>query len=61
MKHDKTVLVAKTKLNILISKALPDSYISNDELVLVTNALKEYDNMKEEIKNLKPSRIDQRF
>ena len=30
-------------------------------LVLLTNALKEYNNMKEEIKNLKPSTINQRF
>ena len=35
MKHDKTVLVAKTKLNILISKALTDSYISNDEFSFI--------------------------
>ena len=35
------------------SKALIDSNISSDELVLINNVLKEYDNMKEEIKNLK--------
>ena len=33
--------------------ALTDSIISNDEFVLINNVLKEYDNMKEEIKNLK--------
>ena len=35
MKHDKIVLLGKDKLNtieILISKALIDSYISHDEL-----------------------------
>ena len=34
-KHDKTVLIAKTRLNsieALISKALNDSYISHDNL-----------------------------
>ena len=33
--------------------ALIDSNISHDELVLVNNVLKEYDDMKEELKNLK--------
>ena len=37
---------------ILISKALIDSYISHDEFILVDNELKEYDVIKEEIKNL---------
>ena len=55
-KYDKTVLLAKSKLNsieVLISKGLIDSNISHDEFVLINNVLKEYDNMKEEIKNLK--------
>ena len=54
-KHDKIVLLAKSKLNsieVLISKALIDSNISHDEFVLINNVLKEYDEMKEEIKNL---------
>ena len=53
-KHDKIVLLAKSKLNsieILISKALIDSNISHDEFILINNFLKEYDDMKEEIKN----------
>ena len=40
------VLLAKTKssgIEVLISKALNDSCISHDELVLVNNLLKEYD------------------
>ena len=48
-------MLAKSKLNsieVLISKALIDSNISQDELVLINHVLKEYDNMKEEIKNL---------
>ena len=55
-KDDKIVLSAKTKLNsieVLISKALIDLNISHDEFVLVNNVLKEFDDMKEEIKNLK--------
>ena len=54
--HDKVVLLAKYKLNsieVLISKALIDSVISHDEFVLINNVLKEYNKMKEEIKNLK--------
>ena len=52
-KHDKIILLGKSKLNkieVLISKALVDSVISHDELVLI-NELKEYEVMKEEIKN----------
>ena len=43
-KHDKTVLLGKDKLNtieVLISKALINSYISHDEFVLVNNVLRE--------------------
>ena len=55
-KHNKIVLLAKSKLNsieVLISKALIDSIISHDEFLLINNVLKEYNKMKEEIKNLK--------
>ena len=55
-KYDKIVLLAKSKLSsikILISKTLIDSNISHDEFVLINNVLKEYNDMKEEIKNLK--------
>ena len=54
-KHDKIVLLAKSKLNsieVLISKALIDSVISHDEFVLINNVLKGHDKMKEKIKNL---------
>ena len=53
-KHDKTVLLAKSKLNskeVFISKALNDSNINHGELVLINNVLKEFCDMKEEIKN----------
>ena len=46
-------IVSKSKLNsmeVLINKALIDSNISHDEFVLMNNALKEYDKLKEEIK-----------
>ena len=54
-KDDKIVLLAKSRLNsilVLISKALIDSVVSHDEFVLINNVLKEYNKMKEEIKNL---------
>ena len=59
-KHDKRVLLAKSKLNrvkVVFSKSLIDSNISHDELVLINNVLKEYDEVKEEIKNLKTQRF----
>ena len=46
------IKLAKTELNsmkALISKDLIEPYISHDGLVFINNALKEYDNMKEEI------------
>ena len=42
-KHDKTVLLAKSKL-----KALIDWYINHDEFVSVNNVLREYYEMKVE-------------
>ena len=49
-------MLAKSKLNsikVIISKALIDSNISHDEFVLLHNVLKEYNDIKEETKNLK--------
>ena len=54
--HDKTVLLVKSKLNsieVLLSKALINSAITLDKFVLINNVLKEYNEMKEEIKNVK--------
>ena len=48
------VLLGKETLNtieVLISKALIGSCISHDEFVSVHNVLREYNEMKEEIKN----------
>ena len=53
-KHDKIVLLAKSKLSsieVFIYKALIDSNISHDEFVLINNVLKKLYDMKEEIKN----------
>ena len=50
-KHDKVELLAKSKLKnieVVISKALIDSNIKHDKLVLIN---KEFYDVKEEIKN----------
>ena len=55
-KYDKIALLAKAKLNdieALISKALIYSNITHNQFVSISNVLKEYDDIKEEIKNLK--------
>ena len=47
-------MLGKDKLNtieVLISKALIDSYISHDEFALVNNVLREYYEMRIEIKH----------
>ena len=61
MKHDKIVLLGEFTLNskeVLISKALTDSYITHDEFVLLNNMLGEYDDIKGEIKNLKSKTVN---
>ena len=53
-KHDKIVLLAKSKLNSvenLISKILIDSNIIHDEFGFINNVLKECYNTREEIEN----------
>ena len=50
-KHDKTVFQFNN-IEVLISKSLINSYISHDEFVSVNNVLKEYNEMREEIKKL---------
>ena len=52
-RHDKIVLLAKSKLNrkeVLIFKALIDSNISRDEFLLINNVLKGLYDIKEETK-----------
>ena len=47
------VLLGKDKLNtidVLISKALINSYITDDEFVSVNNVLREHNEMKNEIR-----------
>ena len=53
-KHEKIILLAKSKFNrieVLISIALVDSVISDDEFFLINNILIQYSKMKEDIKN----------
>ena len=52
-KHDKTASLAIFKLNsikALISKTLIDSNISHDEFILIYNVMKDFYDMKEEIR-----------
>ena len=52
-KHDKMVLLGKSKLSsieVLVSLTLIDSNIIHDELILINNVLKEFYDTKEEIK-----------
>ena len=63
-KRHKIVLLSKFKLNrmeVLISDPLANLVISHDEFVLINNMLKEYNEMKEEIENLKAESVYRRF
>ena len=56
--HDKIVLLGKAKLDnmeVLISKALFDTNISHCKTTSVNNVLREYNDMKKEIKSLQNS------
>ena len=47
-------MLAKSRLNniqVLVSKALIESNISHDELILINNVLKELYDIRKEIKN----------
>ena len=48
-KKQKKVCKILNTIEVLISKALIDSHISQDEPILINNVLKEYDKMKEKI------------
>ena len=53
-KHDKILFFAKVKFNqieVLISKALIDSYINHDDFVSLNNVLREYNEITEESRN----------
>ena len=59
-KHDKIVLLAKSKLKteeVLISNVLINSNISHDEFVLINNVMKEFYDVKEEIKSSKKFKL----
>ena len=55
-KYDEIVLLAKTKLDaieVLNSKTFIESYINHDEFLSLNNALRGYNDIKEEIKIVK--------
>ena len=55
---DKTVLMGKDKLNtieVLIFKSLIDSYISHDKFISVNIILREYNEIKNKMKNSETS------
>ena len=57
-------MLAKPKLNkteIVTSKTLINSHISNNKFVLINNALRSYNDMKEEFEIIKISKLNQRF
>ena len=57
------MLLAKSMLNIievLLSGALIDSYITHNDILSGNNVIREYGDMKEVIKNLKTSTVHQR-
>ena len=63
-KYYKMLLLGRAKLNsteVLISRVLTNSCISHDEFISVNNVLREYDDIKKEIKNLKTSTVMQRL
>ena len=63
-KHDKIVLLAKTKLNsieILIYRTLIESYYSHNKNVIVNNVLKENDDLEKEIKVEKLNQSNKKF
>ena len=66
-KHDKIGLsVKKKKFSSIeditsISMALIDSYISHNEFISVNNVLRKYDDMREEMEDLKTSTVHERF
>ena len=56
--HDKIVLMGKDKLNtieVLIFKSLIDSYISHDKFISVNIILREYNEIKNKMKNSETS------
>ena len=60
-KHNKIMVLARNKLNIvetLLSSALSDFDISNEEFVKIIDEKVKYDEIKENIKNVKHESLD---
>ena len=54
-KHDKILMLAKSKLNsneTLVSQALIDMEISHEEFILILKEKNKYEKMKENVKNV---------
>ena len=54
-KHDKILMLAKSKLNsinLLISQALIDVNISHEEFITILRKKDKYETMKEKLKNI---------
>ena len=60
-KYKSIIKKKKKEHDKVVFKSLIDSYITHDEFVFVNNAIKEYDNMIKDIKNLKTSTFNKRF
>ena len=58
---DNLIYITTNTVEVLISKALIDSVISHDEIFLINNVLKEYNEMKKDIKNLPTPNIIKDF
>ena len=61
VKHDKTILLARSKLNtieVFASKALNNSEMYFDKFLHVGNLLKGYNDIKEPIKHPNSNKLD---
>ena len=54
-KHDKILVLAKSKLNILVCQASIDMEISHEEFITISNEKDKYEKMKEDIRTMKSS------
>ena len=63
-KHDKTLMLAKSKLNsieTLISQALIDMEISHEEFIAIFKEKDKYEKMKENVKNVSEKQENMRL
>ena len=63
-KHDKTLMLAKSKLNsieTLLSQALLDMEISHEEFIAIFKEKDKYEKMKENVKNVSEKQENMRL